>query len=102
MIAQLIGERPHQKDPNGATFVFFRGDSTRNHAAPQAATPLCQLFDIHPVIKWRIHDLITKNHFSVIKFVEHKLGSLILSALTHLGQIWGTVRKIVLIMDGLD
>lgn len=85
-----------------ANFFFLRADASRNHASPLSTTLLCQLFEICPVIKWRIHDFVAKNFYIFDTSIEQQLRTLMLSALARPGQIWTGRQKIVLIIDGLD
>ncbi|KAF5318708.1 hypothetical protein D9619_010634 [Psilocybe cf. subviscida] len=101
-IAQSIAERCLDHGIPMANFFFFRADTTRNQAAPLVPTLLYQLFDVCPVIKWRVHNFITQNNFIFDKSVEKQLKTLMLSASIHPGQTWSGRQKIVLILDGLD
>ncbi|KAF5314421.1 hypothetical protein D9619_011993 [Psilocybe cf. subviscida] len=101
-IAQSIAERCLARGIPIANFFFFRADSTRNHATPLVATLLCQIFDICPAIKWRIHDFISQNFHIFDRSIEQQLKALMFSALIYPGQAWARRQKIVLILDGLD
>lgn len=101
-IAQSIAERCLARGIPTANFFFFRADVTRNDAAPLVATFLCQLFEICPVIKWQIHDFVTRNPYIFDTSVEQQLKTLMLAELLHPGETSTGRRKTVLILDGLD